>query len=74
MKKNRLCITLKNCVRGSSSVIDAQTRWRQPELADLLIAEDRKEIDVSRVQMLFFTVSMAFFVILKVGSSYESCC
>lgn len=55
----------------ASATVSAQTAWRHPELADLLIAEDDKEIDVSRVQMLFFTIIAAVFVLLKVGSSHE---
>ena len=61
-----------NGQRGdSSSPITFWIARREPEFSDLLMAEDGKEIDVSRIQMLFFTVIAAVFVILKVGSSHE---
>jgi hypothetical protein len=43
---------------------------REPIWSDLIIAQDgTNEIDVSRVQMLFFTVVVALFVLLRVITS-----
>jgi len=47
-----------------------QGQTRKPQWSDLVIAaDDQNEIDVTRVQMLFFTVIVALFVILRVLSS-----
>ena len=44
---------------------------RQPLWADLVIKPDgANEIDVTRVQMLFFTVVTAVFVAIKIMYSY----
>jgi len=44
---------------------------RDPKWSDLVADADRpREIDVSRVQMLFFTVVSALFVLLKVFGNY----
>lgn len=45
---------------------------RQPRWSDLIVAEDSlPEVDVTRVQMLIFTVVSAVFVGLKAVTSYE---
>jgi hypothetical protein len=45
---------------------------RIPQWSDLVIASDgQNEIDVTRVQMLFFTVIVALFVVLRILSSDE---
>jgi len=44
---------------------------RQPRWSDLIMEEIRgRELDVTRVQMLFFTIVTAVFVVLKVVTSY----
>ena len=53
-----------------SAVVTART-LRTPEWADLVMTGDgRGEIDVTRAQMLFFTLVAALFVGMKVLSSY----
>jgi hypothetical protein len=53
-----------------SAVVTART-LRNPEWADLVVTGDgRGEIDVTRAQMLFFTLVAASFVGLKVITSY----
>jgi hypothetical protein len=53
-----------------SSVLVVQAQ-RQPLWADLVIKPDgANEIDVTRVQMLFFTVVIAVFVAIKIMYSY----
>jgi hypothetical protein len=53
-----------------SAVVTART-LRNPEWADLVVSGDgRGEIDVTRAQMLFFTVVAAVFVGMKVLTSY----
>jgi hypothetical protein len=53
-----------------SAVVTART-LRNPEWADLVVSGDgRGEIDVTRAQMLFFTVVAAVFVGVKVLTSY----
>lgn len=47
------------------------TTQRVPTFSDLLMASNGKEIDVSRIQMMFFTVIAASFVVLKVFYSHE---
>jgi hypothetical protein len=50
----------------------ATTGPRIPKWSDLVIASDtQSEIDVTRVQMLFFTVIVALFVALRIVSSGE---
>jgi hypothetical protein len=50
----------------------ATTGPRIPQWSDLVIASDsRSEIDVTRVQMLFFTVIVALFVALRIVSGGE---
>jgi hypothetical protein len=58
-------------VRGPwSAVVSGQT-LRNPQWADLVVTGDgRGEIDVTRAQMLFFTVVAALFVGMKVITSY----
>jgi Fibronectin type III domain len=52
------------------NVVTART-LRDPEWADLVVTGDgRGEIDVTRAQMLFFTMVAALFVGMKVLSSY----
>ena len=53
-----------------STVVTART-LREPQWADLVVTGDgRGEIDVTRVQMLFFTLVAALFVGMKVLTSY----
>ena len=53
-----------------SSPITLRTA-RSPEWADLVVTGDgRGEVDVTRVQVLFFTVVTALFVILTVATTY----
>jgi hypothetical protein len=53
-----------------SAVVTART-LRNPEWADLVVTGDgRGEIDVTRAQMLFFTLVAALFVGMKVLTSY----
>ena len=53
-----------------STVVTART-LRNPEWADLVVTGDgRGEIDVTRAQMLFFTLVAALFVGMKVLTSY----
>jgi hypothetical protein len=53
-----------------SAVVTART-LRNPQWADLVVSGDgRGEIDVTRAQMLFFTLVAAVFVGLKVLASY----
>jgi hypothetical protein len=53
-----------------SSVLTVRT-LRRPQWADLIIKMDgTDEIDVTRVQMLFFTVVSALFVGMKIVTSY----
>ena len=55
-----------------SSIVSAMTGPRTPMWSDLVMPNDRKrEIDVTRVQMLFFTLITAIFVGLKVLISGE---
>ena len=55
-----------------SSIVSATTGPRTPSWSDLVIPFDRnREIDVTRVQMIFFTVITAVFVGLKVLASGE---
>jgi hypothetical protein len=61
---------VKNGKKGKTSMVSAKTALRHPLFSDLLMAPDSKEIDVSRIQMLFFTVIAASFVVLKVFSSH----
>ena len=53
----------------ASNIVSNRTAWRQPQYSDLLLSEDGKEIDVSRIQMLFFTVITAGFVLFKIYNS-----
>lgn len=51
---------------------DAATRRRHPAWSDLVMEElQGRELDVTRVQMLYFTLVTAAFVLLKVITSYE---
>lgn len=53
-----------------SAVVTART-LRNPQWADLVVTGDgRGEVDVTRAQMLFFTLVAAFFVGMKVLTSY----
>jgi hypothetical protein len=50
----------------------AVTRIRHPRWSDLVMEEiEGRELDVTRVQMLFFTLVTAVFVVIKVAISYE---
>jgi hypothetical protein len=44
---------------------------REPRWSDLMVADDTNEIDVTRVQMLFFTLIAASFVAVRLFNSYE---
>jgi hypothetical protein len=50
----------------------ATVRQRKPMWSDLIVSEvdGRREIDVTRVQMLYFTVITAVFVVMRVLTSY----
>jgi len=53
-----------------SAIVAARTWPRLPKWSDLVVAADgQDEVDVTRVQMLFFTVVSAIFVSLKVLTS-----
>jgi hypothetical protein len=48
------------------------TRMRHPRWSDLVMEETQgRELDVTRIQMLYFTLVTAAFVLLKVITSYE---
>jgi hypothetical protein len=48
------------------------TRLRHPRWSDLVMEEIKgRELDVTRIQMLYFTLVTATFVVLKVITSYE---
>ena len=48
------------------------TRLRHPRWSDLVMEEIKgRELDVTRIQMLYFTLVTAAFVLLKVITSYE---
>jgi hypothetical protein len=50
----------------------ATTGPRIPQWSDLVVSSDGpNEIDVTRVQMLFFTVIVALFVVLRILASDE---
>jgi hypothetical protein len=55
----------------ASLAAPARTAQRTPRWSDLLEAEGGGEVDVARIQMLFFTLITAIFVLLKVHSSNE---
>ena len=62
--------------RTDFAVLDAKaaalTRVRHPRWSDLVMEEIQgRELDVTRVQMLYFTLVTAVFVALKVITSYE---
>jgi len=42
------------------------TEKREPQWSDLVVWDGTNEMDVTRVQMLFFTLIAAFFVILDI--------
>lgn len=53
-----------------SDILRATTGLRIPRWSDIVCDTDRApEIDVTRVQMLFFTVISAFFVAMTIGTS-----
>jgi hypothetical protein len=62
--------------RKAAAIAEAQAaaieRVRHPRWSDLVMEEIQgRELDVTRVQMLFFTLVTASFVVLKVLTSYE---
>jgi hypothetical protein len=62
--------------RKAAAVAEAEAaaaeRVRHPRWSDLVMEEIQgRELDVTRVQMLFFTLVTASFVVLKVVTSYE---
>ena len=53
-----------------SAISSAMTGPRRPRWSDLIVTGNGREtVDVTRVQMLFFTLVIAIFVALKVVSS-----
>ena len=53
-----------------SAVAQAMSGTRVPQWSDLVVSsDDNEEIDVTRVQMLFFTVISALFVLIRVSAS-----
>ena len=44
---------------------------REPRWSDLIISDSSNQIDVTRVQMLFFTLIAAGFVATRLFNSYE---
>jgi hypothetical protein len=61
----------QNNIPGAWSQILVVTVPRRPEWADLVLEQvDTSEIDVTRVQMLFFTVIGAVFVGVKILATY----
>jgi hypothetical protein len=56
----------------ADATADAVTRIRHPRWSDLIMEEiEGRELDVTRVQMLLFTLVTAGFVVVKVITSYE---
>lgn len=67
-----MVFSVKEGQRSVDSIIaSGRTRLRTPRFSDLLESDEGGEIDVARVQMLFFTLIAATFVIIKVVSSQE---
>jgi Fibronectin type III domain len=52
----------------ASTILQARTAPRMPEYMDLLVWDGTREIDVTRLQMLLFTLVAAFFVAVKVAA------
>ncbi|HEY2069395.1 MAG TPA: fibronectin type III domain-containing protein [Rhizomicrobium sp.] len=50
-----------------SSVATITTGERMPRWSDLVVWDGQHELDITRVQMLVFTVLAAIFVVLKIG-------
>jgi hypothetical protein len=48
-----------------------KTTSRTPKWSDLVEAESGGEVDVARIQMLYFTLIAAAFVLHKITVSYE---
>jgi hypothetical protein len=62
---------LKNAAIAGAKA-ETATRKRHPAWSDLVMEEiEGREIDVTRVQMLYFTLVTAAFVLMKVLTSYE---
>lgn len=58
-------------VRGEwSDGIVAVTNKREPLWSDLVIWDGQDQVNVTRVQMLFFTLIAAFYVLLQVVNDY----
>jgi hypothetical protein len=56
----------------AAATADALTRIRHPRWSDLVMEEiEGRELDVTRIQMLLFTLVTAMFVAIKVITSYE---
>jgi fibronectin type III domain protein len=55
--------------QGSPAIVTAKSGPHIPGWADLVLDPDKGEIDVTRVQMLFFTLIVAVFVTLRVVTS-----
>lgn len=51
-----------------SAVASLTTATRMPRWSDLVVWDGIKEVDITRVQMLAFTVLAAGFVVLKIGT------
>jgi hypothetical protein len=63
---------LLNAAAVATADAEKATRRRHPKWSDLVMEETKgREIDVTRVQMLYFTLVTATFVLLKVITSYE---
>jgi hypothetical protein len=62
----------KKALARAETEAAAKTRIRHPRWSDLVMEEVQgREVDVTRVQMLYFTLVTAVFVALKVITSYE---
>lgn len=56
----------------AAAIAERATRARHPRWSDLVMEEVQgRELDVTRVQMLYFTLVTAAFVLLKVITSYQ---
>jgi hypothetical protein len=55
----------------ASAIVTARTAVREPQFMDLVVWDGTHEIDVTRLQMLFFTLVAAMFVAVKVVAENE---
>jgi hypothetical protein len=64
--------TKRKAAAIAAATADALTRIRHPRWSDLVMEEiEGRELDVTRIQMLLFTLVTAVFVAIKVITSYE---